>query len=61
MSRLAMNEMFLGRLVPPEDSLRRVDEVTPEQVRILAASMLRKELFSLAAVGDLPAGDELCF
>lgn len=61
MSRLAMNEMFLGRLVPPEDSLRRVDEVTPEQVRILAASMLRKGLFSLAAVGDLPAGDGFCF
>lgn len=61
MSRLAMNEMFLGRLEPPEDAIRRVDAVTPAQVRLLAASMLQRERFSLAAVGDLPADDGLRF
>jgi predicted Zn-dependent peptidase len=61
MSRLAMNEMFLGRLEPPEEALRRVEEVTPEQVRKLAATMLDRERFSLAAVGDLPAGLQLAF
>jgi len=61
MSRLAMNEMFLGRLESPEDVLRRVDDVTPEHVRLLAASMLRRDRFSLAAVGDLPADDGLAF
>jgi predicted Zn-dependent peptidase len=61
MSRLAMNEMFFGRLEPPEDALRRVEEVTPEQVRRLAASMLDRKRFSLAAVGDLPAGPGLAF
>jgi predicted Zn-dependent peptidase len=61
MSRLAMNEMFLGRLEPPEDALRRVDEITPGQVRGLAATMLDRGRFSLAAVGDLPPGPELAF
>ncbi|PWB65845.1 MAG: peptidase M16 [Deltaproteobacteria bacterium] len=61
MSRLAMNEMFLGRQESPDGELRRVDEVTPEQVRRLAASMLDRERFSLAAVGDLPPGPGLVF
>lgn len=56
MSRLAMNEMFLGRIEPPEEALLRVDRITTDQVRDLAASMLRKERFFLAAVGDLPDG-----
>jgi predicted Zn-dependent peptidase len=61
MTRLAMDEMFLGRPEPHEEALRRVEEVTPEQVRRLAATMLDRNRFSLAAVGDLPAGDRLAF
>jgi predicted Zn-dependent peptidase len=61
MSRLAMNELFLGRLEPPEEALRRVDDVTPAQVRSLAGTMLDRGKFSLAAVGDLPAGPGLAF
>lgn len=61
MSRLAMNEMFLSRLEEPEEDLLRVDAVTTEEVRGLAASMLRRDLFSLAAVGDLPPGPGLSF
>ncbi|MBI5574780.1 MAG: insulinase family protein [Deltaproteobacteria bacterium] len=61
MSRLAMNEMFLGRMESPEEALRRVEDVTPDRVRSLAASMLRRDLFSLAAVGDLPPDSELVF
>jgi predicted Zn-dependent peptidase len=57
MSHLAMNEMFLDRLEPPEEILARVDAVTPGQVRDLAAEVLRRERFTLAAVGDLPEGD----
>jgi predicted Zn-dependent peptidase len=56
MSHLAMNELFLDRLEPPEDILGRVDAVTPDQVRDLAAELLRRERFTLAAVGDLPEG-----
>jgi predicted Zn-dependent peptidase len=54
MSCLAMNEMFLSRLEPPEAILDRVDAVTPEEVRALAAETLRRDRFTLAAVGDLP-------
>ena len=57
MSNLAMNEMFLDRLEPPEDLLARVEEVTPAQVRELAAEVLRRDRFTLAAVGDLPRGE----
>lgn len=61
MSRLAMEELFLGRLEPPEEALRRVDEVTPDRVRRLAATMLERKRFSMAAVGDLPSGPRLAF
>jgi len=61
MSRMAMNEMFLGRIESPEDTLRRVDSVTPEQVRALAGEMLLRESFSLAAAGDLPENARITF
>jgi predicted Zn-dependent peptidase len=57
MSHLAMNEMFLDRLEPPEEVLSRVEAVTPAQVRELAAEVLRRDRFTLAAVGDLPEGE----
>ena len=56
MSFLAVNEMFISRLEPPEEILSRVDAVTPAQVRELAAETLRRDRFTLAAVGDLPGG-----
>jgi len=61
MSRMAMNEMFLGRVEPPEETLKQVDSVLPSRVRELAAEMLRRESFSLAAVGDLPEEARLLF
>ncbi len=61
MTRLAVNEMFLGRLEEPEEEIRQVDGVTPEKVRQLAASMLRRERFTLAAVGDLTDASSLSF
>jgi predicted Zn-dependent peptidase len=61
MTRLAVNEMFLGRLEEPEEEIRQVDEVTPERVRALAATLLRRERFSLAAVGDVAAAAALSF
>ena len=57
MSLLAMNEMFLERREPPEEILARVDAVTTDQVRALAADTLRRDRFTLAAVGDLPDGE----
>jgi len=57
MSHLAMNEMFLDRREKPEEILARIDAVTPGQVRDLAAEILRRDRFTLAAVGDLPEGE----
>ncbi|HJX14525.1 MAG TPA: pitrilysin family protein [Candidatus Deferrimicrobiaceae bacterium] len=53
MTRLAVHEMFLGRLEEPEEEIRKLDAVTPDRLRDLAATMLPRERFSLAAVGDL--------
>lgn len=61
MTRLAMNEMFLGRQAEFEEEIRRVDEVTADRVRDLADTMLRRERFSLAAVGDLAEASALSF
>ncbi len=61
MSRLAINEMFLGRFEEPEEEIRHFESVTSDQVRDLASGMLRRERFSLAAVGDLPPGGKLEF
>jgi len=57
MSNLAMNEMFLDRLEPPEEILTLVDAVRPDQVRELAEEVLRRDRFTLAAMGDLPRGN----
>ena len=57
----ARNEMFLGRFEEPEEAIRRVEGVSPDQVRALASSMLRRDRFSLAAVGDLPPSASLSF
>jgi predicted Zn-dependent peptidase len=61
MTRLALSEMFLGRLEDPEEDIRQLDKVTPEMVKNLAANMLRRERFSLAAVGDLANVTSLSF
>ncbi|GAB4365838.1 MAG: pitrilysin family protein [Deltaproteobacteria bacterium] len=61
MSRMAMNEMFLGRVETPEETLRQLDAVTTDRVRELAGGMLRRECFSLAAAGALPGDAELRF
>ncbi len=61
MTRVAMCEMFLGRPVDPMDEIRKVGEVTPGGVRELAARMLLRERFSLAAVGDIADASALSF
>ncbi len=61
MSRLAMNELLFGRIEEHDEALRRVNAVTAEKVRELAGSLLRRDGFALAAVGDLPGGAALAF
>ncbi len=61
MSRLAVNEMFLARLDEPEDEIREIDAVSTDRVRDLAARLLRRERFSLAAVGGVADAGAVSF
>jgi predicted Zn-dependent peptidase len=61
MTRQAMHEMFLGRYEEPAEEIRRVNEVTLDRVREIAATMLRRDAFSLAAVGDMADAAALSF
>lgn len=61
MSRLAMNELLFGRIEEHEDAVRRVEALTTGEVREFAGALLRRDAFSLAAVGDLPAGEVPAF
>ncbi len=51
MSRLAKSELYLRRHLTPEEVVERIERVTDEDVRRLAADMLRPEDFSIAVVG----------
>ncbi len=61
MTRQAMHEMFLGRYEDPGEEIRRVNEVSPDRVKDIAATMLRRDRFSLAAVGDMADAAALSF
>ncbi len=61
MTRLALNELFLGRQESPEEVIEKIDAVTVDHVAALAATMLAHDRFSMAAVGDIPAGPPLAF
>ncbi|MBC7106490.1 MAG: insulinase family protein, partial [Firmicutes bacterium] len=51
MSRLAKSELYLRRHLTPEEVVERIERVTEDDVRQLAAGMLRPEDFSVAVVG----------
>ncbi|HAG07708.1 MAG TPA: peptidase M16, partial [Peptococcaceae bacterium] len=51
MSRLGKLEMYLGKVIPPEEVVQRIEEVTPEQVRSLAATLFRADRLAMATVG----------
>jgi predicted Zn-dependent peptidase len=48
---LGRNELALGRYVSTEEVERRIDAVTPEEVRELAQELLAQEKLGLAIVG----------
>lgn len=51
MSRLAKSQMYLGKVVPPEDVVERVNRVTHNDIIELARQMLSTDKFSMATVG----------
>jgi len=54
MSSAARQELYLGRVEPPEEILARVEAVRPEEVDAEAARLLDGRALSLAVVGSLP-------
>jgi len=56
MTRMALNEMFLGRQETVEETLSGLDAVTCEHVRAFAASHLEPGRFFVAALGQVPDG-----
>ncbi len=51
LNRLAENELQLGRFIPVEESINRLREVTPEQIRELAS-----DLFNPISLGGIAVG-----
>ena len=54
MSSAARQELYLGRVEPPEEILAKVEAVRPEEVDAEAARLLDGRALSLAVVGSLP-------
>lgn len=50
MARMAYQELIFGRLIPYEETLKKIEEVELEDVRSLAESILRKG-FVVASIG----------
>lgn len=51
MSRLAKSQLYLGKVVPPEEVAARVNRITGEEVKELAREMLDPCSFAIASVG----------
>ena len=57
MIKLAKNEIFFGRFIPPEDIIASVDAVSAEDVRNLAFEIFNPENISLVAMGMISEKD----
>lgn len=53
MNRLARNEIFFTRDIPPEETARDIDRVTNDEVVELASSFFKPDSMALVLVGDL--------
>lgn len=59
MSRLGKSQLYLGKVIPPDEIVRRVMAVSDDDIKELARAKLRPENFSLASVGPWDDGDVL--
>lgn len=51
MSRLGKSQLYLGKVIPPEEIVALVNKVTADEIQELSIQMLKPENFSLAAIG----------
>lgn len=50
MSRMARNEMIFGREIPIEEVMKNIEAVTEQQVRDMAANILREDSVSITTI-----------
>lgn len=53
MTRLAKNEIYHGRQVPPEETIAKIEAVSSEEIRQLARELFHRDTVSLAAIGKM--------
>ncbi|MBT9587384.1 insulinase family protein [bacterium] len=57
MMRIARNNLYYGRFVPIEETIQKIDDVSPSQVKELASWLLDPDRYSLAALGPVTEVD----
>ena len=53
MQKLATNEIYFGRNVPPEEIVGRIEAVTSEDIRALSEQMFTRPNLSMVFLGDM--------
>ncbi|OPX86235.1 MAG: Protease 3 precursor [Pelotomaculum sp. PtaB.Bin104] len=51
MSRLGKSQLYLGKIIPPEEVVEKLNKVTIKDIQDLAVEMLDPDRFSLATIG----------
>ena len=51
MSRLGKSQLYLGRVIPPDEVVEKLNQVTLAEIQALAVEMLAPAKFSMATVG----------
>ncbi|AGL01305.1 M16 family metallopeptidase [Desulfoscipio gibsoniae] len=59
MSRLGKSQMYLGKIVPPDEIVNRIMAVSDSDIKDLASTVLKPENFCMASVGPWDDGDLL--
>ena len=57
MSRLARDEIYLGKYFPPDAIIAEIDKITPSRIQTLANDLFKSEYLSLAILG--PVGKDI--
>jgi len=59
MSRLGKSKLYLGKVIPTDEVVARINKVTAEEIQELAKNMLKPESFTLAAIGPWKDDSEI--
>jgi predicted Zn-dependent peptidase len=53
MNNIARQEIYFGKYISPNEIMKSVDMVSLEQIKELSGRLIKKDLFSIAAYGNL--------